>query len=141
MEALQERMTLTELSKHHAIHPTLIIQWKKTFIEQGVRLFQDVHPEKEDYSELIETLYHEIGDLWSAKKYKIQNVKIISVIFLAKIKGMRYSLQEKWLIHDIFSTHLEESLDASNRWLVSTCQSDAMGQDRKDIQQDTPQRA
>lgn len=35
---------------------------------------------------------------------------------MQKLKDMKYSSQGKWLILDIFSSPLEESLDRSNRW-------------------------
>jgi transposase-like protein len=63
LEALQERMTLSELSKRHTLHPNLIMQWKKAFVENGYRIFQEDHPEKDDRNELIESLYREIGYL------------------------------------------------------------------------------
>jgi len=64
-DALQERMTLSELSKRHEIHPNLVVQWKKTMLEKGFRIFQEAHPEneKDERGELIETLYREIGYL------------------------------------------------------------------------------
>jgi transposase-like protein len=63
LEALKERMTVSEMSKRHEIHPNLIMQWKKTFMENGVRIFEESHPSKEDPSGLIESLYREIGCL------------------------------------------------------------------------------
>ena len=63
MEALQERLTLSELSKRHEIHPSLIMQWKKTFIENGFRIFQEAQPEKDDRGALVESLYRELGYL------------------------------------------------------------------------------
>jgi len=63
LEALQERLTLAELSKRHEIHSSLIMQWKKLFSENGFRIFQESHPEKDDHVELIESLYREIGHL------------------------------------------------------------------------------
>jgi transposase-like protein len=63
MEALQERATLSELSKRYEVHPNMISQWKKSFIENGFRLFQDAHPEKDVRDKLIESLYKEIGSL------------------------------------------------------------------------------
>jgi transposase-like protein len=67
LEALQERLTLSELSKRHEIHPNLIMQWKKIFIENGFRIFQESQPEKDDRGELIESLYREIGYLTMEK--------------------------------------------------------------------------
>jgi len=63
MEALQERSTLSELSKRYEVHPNLIVQWKKSLSENGFRLFQDAHPEKDGRDKLIESLYKEIGTL------------------------------------------------------------------------------
>jgi len=63
LESLQERLTLSELSKRHEIHPNLIMQWKKTFIENGFRIFQEAQSVKDDSGELIESLYREIGYL------------------------------------------------------------------------------
>jgi transposase-like protein len=63
LEALQERSTLSELSKRYELHPNLIVQWKKLYTENGVRLFQDAHPEKDERDKLIESLYKEIGSL------------------------------------------------------------------------------
>ena len=63
MEALQERSTLSELSKRYDVHPNLITQWKKSLVDNGFRIFKDPHPEKDDRDKLIESLYKEIGSL------------------------------------------------------------------------------
>ena len=63
LEALQDRMTLSELSERHSINPNLIMKWKKTFSENDSRVFQEAQPEKDDRIELIESLYREIGYL------------------------------------------------------------------------------
>ena len=63
LEALQERSTLSELSKRYEVHPNLIVQWKKSLLENGFRVFQDAHPEKDERDKLIESLYKEIGSL------------------------------------------------------------------------------
>lgn len=63
MEALQERETLSELSRRYEVHPNMITQWKRALIENGSRLFQDVRPEKDGRDKLIESLYKEIGSL------------------------------------------------------------------------------
>jgi transposase-like protein len=63
-DALKERMTLSELSKHHEVSPNLIMQWKKTLLENGFRIFQESQShQKDDRKELIELLYREIGYL------------------------------------------------------------------------------
>jgi transposase-like protein len=61
LEALQERATLSELSKRYDLHPNVITQWKRSLQEQGFRIFQDAHPEKDERDQLIESLYKEIG--------------------------------------------------------------------------------
>jgi transposase-like protein len=63
MEALQERATLSELSKRYEVHPNMISQWKKSLIDNGFKVFKDAHPEKDERDKLIETLYKEIGSL------------------------------------------------------------------------------
>ena len=63
MEALQERSTLSELSKRYEVHPNMISQWKKSLLDNGFKVFQDAHPEKDDRDKLIESLYKEIGTL------------------------------------------------------------------------------
>jgi transposase-like protein len=63
MEALQERATLSELSKRYEVHPNLISQWKKSLTDNGFRIFKDAHPEKDERDRLIENLYKEIGSL------------------------------------------------------------------------------
>ena len=63
LEALQERMTMSELSSRHGIHPNLIIQWKKRLSEDGFLVFKEPRGTKDDREELIESLYREIGYL------------------------------------------------------------------------------
>ena len=63
MEALQERSTLSELSKRYEVHPNMITQWKKSLMDNGLNVFQDSHPEKDNRDKLIESLYKEIGSL------------------------------------------------------------------------------
>ena len=63
MEALQERATLSELSRRYEVHPNMISQWKKSLMENSIKVFQDSHPEKDNRDKLIESLYKEIGTL------------------------------------------------------------------------------
>jgi transposase-like protein len=63
IEALQERATLSELSKRYEVHPNLVSQWKKSLIDKGFKVFQEAHPEKDVRDKLIESLYKEIGSL------------------------------------------------------------------------------
>ncbi|RDD30472.1 hypothetical protein CR161_06965 [Prosthecochloris sp. ZM] len=39
LEALSERLTLTELAQKHEIHPNQITQWKREFLEKASDVF------------------------------------------------------------------------------------------------------
>jgi Co/Zn/Cd efflux system component len=41
----------------------MIVQWKKSLLDNSFRVFQDAHPEKDDRDKLIESLYKQIGSL------------------------------------------------------------------------------
>ena len=55
MEALQEKLTLTELSKKHDVHPNLITKWKNQLLELGSSVFKDSKDEKLYYTPSGET--------------------------------------------------------------------------------------
>lgn len=41
MEALQEKLTLSELSKKYEVHPSLITKWKNQLKEQSTSVFKE----------------------------------------------------------------------------------------------------
>ena len=64
MEALQEKLTLTELSKKYDVHPNQITKWKSQLLEHGSSVFKDSKDESEsDKDKLIAELYKTIGSL------------------------------------------------------------------------------
>ena len=64
MEALQEKQTLTELSKKYDVHPNQITKWKNQLLEHGSSVFKDSKDESEsDKDKLIAELYKTIGSL------------------------------------------------------------------------------
>lgn len=63
MEALQERMTLAELSKKYELHPNQITMWKKQLMEQSTAAFKEVQGGKDEKDRLIDQLYKTIGSL------------------------------------------------------------------------------
>lgn len=64
MEALQEKLTLTELSKKYDVHPNLATKWKNQLLEHGSSVFKDSKEETEsDKDKLIAELYKTIGSL------------------------------------------------------------------------------
>lgn len=62
IEALKERQSLAELSKHFEVHPTMISQWKKEFLERSGEIFSTKSPEKQTEKDM-EKLYAKIGQL------------------------------------------------------------------------------
>ena len=64
MEALQEKLTLSELSKKYEVHPNLITKWKNQLKEQSTSVFKERGEATDDAKDkLIEQLYKTIGSL------------------------------------------------------------------------------
>ena len=61
MEALQERLTLSELSKKHEVHPNLITKWKNQLKEQSSSVFKErgeaAESDKDKLAEYSKILY------------------------------------------------------------------------------------
>lgn len=62
IEALQERESLSELSKKFGIHPNMITRWKKEFLERAPQLFEKTQPADKEEKDM-EKLYAKIGQL------------------------------------------------------------------------------
>jgi len=56
LEALDERVSASALSKRYDIHPSLICQWKKSVEANSHRLFEASYPEKDEIDREIEAL-------------------------------------------------------------------------------------
>ena len=64
LEALKERMTLSELATKYELHPNQISSWKKEFLEGASGVFsQKEKPAKEEPNVDIDKLYSKIGRL------------------------------------------------------------------------------
>jgi transposase len=74
IEALQERESLSELSKKYGIHPNMISRWKKEFLERAPELFEKSSLDKKEDTDL-EKLYAKIGQLEMEKEYLKKNLK------------------------------------------------------------------
>jgi transposase-like protein len=74
IEALQERLTLQELSSKHSIHQNQITTWKKEFLSKSEMIFSRDKFEKVDEAKEKE-LYSKIGELQ------------VQVDFLKKVLG------------------------------------------------------
>jgi len=71
---LQERETLSELSKKYGIHPNQITRWKKEFLERASQLFDKAHPADKDEKDL-DKLYAKIGQLEMEREFFKKNLK------------------------------------------------------------------
>ncbi|MGD0342235.1 MAG: transposase [Bacteroidales bacterium] len=74
IEALQERETLSELSKKFGIHPNQITRWKKEFLERAPQLFEKTQPADKDENDM-EKLFAKIGQLEMERDYLKKNLK------------------------------------------------------------------
>jgi transposase len=74
IEALQERETLSELSKKFGIHPNQITRWKKEFLERAPQLFEKTQPAESNEKE-IEKMFAKIGQLEMERDYLKKNLK------------------------------------------------------------------
>jgi len=74
IEALQERETLSELSKKYGIHPNMIVRWKKEFLERAPQLFEQSHSSEKEEKDL-EKLYAKIGQLEMEREFLKKKLK------------------------------------------------------------------
>ncbi|MHB1922523.1 MAG: transposase [Chitinophagaceae bacterium] len=64
LEALKERNTLQELAAKYEVHPQVITDWKKQFLDNNSAFEQGaVSPKNQDQEKLLELLYAQIGQL------------------------------------------------------------------------------
>lgn len=68
IEALQERETLSELSKRYGIHPNQIARWKREFLERAPEIFEKPQT-SENHDKEIEKMYAKIGQLEMEREY------------------------------------------------------------------------
>jgi transposase-like protein len=75
--ALQERETIEILCKKYDLHPNQVSQWKRSFKEEGSKVFEKSigHDELSEKDRLIAELYRQIGELkvdndWLKKKLR-----------------------------------------------------------------------
>jgi transposase-like protein len=78
IEALKERESLAELSKHYEVHPNIITKWKKEFLENSAYVFDQQSKETEKEID-IEKLYAKIGQLEIENDYLKKNLRKIGL--------------------------------------------------------------
>ena len=74
IEALQERESLSELSKKFGIHSNMITRWKKEFLERAPQIFEKTSSDKGEDTDL-EKLYAKIGQLEMEREFLKKNLK------------------------------------------------------------------
>jgi transposase len=63
LEALQERLSLSELAQKHQLHPNQISGWKKEFLEKADTVFEAPDRSREKQLETEkEALFKELGE-------------------------------------------------------------------------------
>ena len=78
IEALKERQSLAEISKHFEVHPNIISKWKKEFLENSAQVFDQQSKEAEKEID-IEKLYAKIGQLEIENDYLKKNLRKIGL--------------------------------------------------------------
>ena len=77
IEAIKGERTLAEIGSLYQIHPQLVGQWRKYFLEKSVEIFSNKQQrETQDTEKLQAELYQQIGQLkveldWFKKKYRL----------------------------------------------------------------------
>lgn len=78
IEALKERQSLAELSKHFEVHPNIISKWKKEFLENSSHIFDQRSKETEKEID-IDKLYAKIGQLEIENDFLKKNLRKIGL--------------------------------------------------------------
>jgi len=73
IEALKERLTLSELGQKYDLHPNVITTWKNEFIEKSKDVFEKPG-KKRDHQLKEDELYKEIGKLKVKYKFLKKNL-------------------------------------------------------------------
>jgi transposase len=73
IEALKERMTLSELGQKYELHPHVITNWKNDFLEKSRDVFNKPG-KKSDKGISQDELYKEIGKLKVENEYLKKNL-------------------------------------------------------------------
>lgn len=78
IEALKERESLAELSKHFEVHANIISKWKKEFLQNSAQVFDQ--QSKETVKEIdVEKLYAKIGQLEIENDFLKKNLSKIGL--------------------------------------------------------------
>jgi transposase-like protein len=73
IEALKERLTLSELGQKYDLHPNVITTWKREFLEKSKDVFEKPG-KKRDHRINEDELYKEIGKLKVENEFLKKNL-------------------------------------------------------------------
>jgi len=77
LEALQERLSMSELAQKHQLHPNQITTWKKEFLSKASSVFESPDHSREKQLEAEkEAIFKELGEVqceynWLKKKLNL----------------------------------------------------------------------
>jgi len=78
IEALKERQSLAELSKHFEVHPNIISKWKREFLQNSSHVFDQQSKETEKEVD-VEKLYAKTGQLEIENDFLKKNLRKIGL--------------------------------------------------------------
>jgi transposase-like protein len=78
IEALKERESLAELSKHFEVHPNIISKWKREFLQNSSHVFDQQSKETEKEVD-VEKLYAKTGQLEIENDFLKKNLRKIGL--------------------------------------------------------------
>ena len=62
IEAIREERTIGEIASEYGIHPQMVRAWKRAFLKNAPRVFED-HDETKRLKKDLEKAYRKIGEL------------------------------------------------------------------------------
>jgi len=62
LEAIREEKTINEIASHYGIHPQMVRAWKREFLKNASKVFED-QQETQRLKKELEKAYRKIGEL------------------------------------------------------------------------------